>query len=73
MARSAASAATTARGGGVRGEGGGGGRGRTVPFVGSGRGGSDSYNVVSSVSKAVRKARRSRPREVRILPLGFSV
>lgn len=35
-----------------------------VPFVASGSG-KDSFNVVSAVSKAVRAARRGRPREVR--------
>lgn len=36
-----------------------------VPFIGSGTG-LESYNVVSAVSKAVRSARRGRPREVSV-------
>lgn len=40
------------------------GGGRSVPFLATGRG-AESYNVVSAVSKAVRKARKGRPREVR--------
>ena len=51
-------AATVARE--VEGSGG----GRAVPFVATGRG-EGSYNVVSAVSKAMRTARRGRPREVR--------
>lgn len=41
--------------------------GRAVPFLATGRGGAGagSYNVISAVSKAMRTARRGRPREVR--------
>lgn len=51
----AAAAAREAEGRGV---------GRAVPFVATGPG-EGSYNVVSAVSKAMRTARRGRPREVR--------